>query len=420
MSVAFDTNVDITVEIGFDSDPFDEVQSFTDISQYVRQFSTNRGRVNELGQFGAGSAQIMLSNTDNRFNPSQTTYYYDTVTARTKIQPLKRVRISATYSSNTYVLFEGFLDTIPVVFTAQGQDSVVTFRATDAFKIFQSGVLDSRSWRLGRVGFSELGSSTRLGYEDIQELSSDRVTRILNTIGFPSNRRDILTGTNNVQTQSLTDNILTALREVETAENAQFFISADGKATFRNRNYRLSNTKAVNVQGTFSNTGTDLPYTDVSLSLDDNEIVNLYEWTREGGSTQYASDADSVLRFTVKGSTKTTINVSDADVLSIIQQKIADTALPIVRVDKLTVNPRDDVSLWTQVLDREFGDRIKVKIQDPSGTTLEDELLIESIQHTVNGSSQSWSWSATLSPAGSSAWVLGSAKLGEGTRFAYS
>ena len=420
MSVAFDSNVDITVEIGFDSDPFDETQTFEDISQYVRQFTTNRGRVNELGQFGAGSAQIMLSNTDNRFNPSQTTHYYDSANSRSKIQPLKRVRISANYSSSTYVLFEGFLDTIPVVFTAQGQDSVVTFRATDAFKIFQSGVLDSRSWRLGRAGFSELGQSTRLGYTDTTELSSDRVTRILDAVGFPSNRRDVLTGTINVQSQSLTDNTLTALREVETAENAQFFISADGKATFRNRDYRLSNTKAVNVQGTFSNTGSDLPYTDVSLSLDDNEIVNLYEWTREGGSTQYASDADSIIRFTAFANTKSTINENDSDVLSIIQQKVAETSIPIVRIDKLTVNPRDNTGLWTQVLDREFGDRIKVKIQDPSGTTIEDELLIESIQHTVNGSSQSWSWSATLSPAGSSAWILGSAKLGEGTRFAYS
>ena len=420
MSIAFDSNVDITVEIGFDSDPFDESQSFTDVSQYVRQFSTSRGRTNELGQFGAGTAQIMLSNTDNRFNPSQTTHFYDSTNSRTKIQPLKRVKISAEYSSSTYVIFEGFLDTIPVVFTAQGQDSIVTFRATDAFKIFQSGVLDSRSWRVGRAGFSEIGETTRLGYTDETELSSARVTRILNAIGFPSNRRDILTGTNNVIGQAVTSNVLSALREVELSENAQFFISKDGKATFRNRNYRLSNTKAINVQGTFSNTGSDLPYTDVQLSLDDNEIINVYEWTRSGGSTQYASDADSVIRFTAKTSNKSTINVNDSDVKSLIDQKIAETALPIVRIDKLTVNPRDNTSLWTQVLDRDFGDRIKVKVQNTDGTTFEDELFIESITHEVNGSSQSWSWSATLSPAGSSAWILGSAKLGEGTRFAYS
>ena len=39
-------------------------------------------------------------------------------------------------------------------------------------------------------------------------------------------------------------------------------MSADGKATFRNRDYRLSNTKA-NVQATFSNDGSNLPYTDI-------------------------------------------------------------------------------------------------------------------------------------------------------------
>ncbi len=97
------------------------------------------------------------------------------------------------------------------------------------------------------------------------------------------------------------------------------------------------------------------------MSLDDNEIINVYEWTRSGGSTQYASDADSVLRFTAKTSSQGTINVNDSDVKSLIDQKIAETSLPIVRIDKLTVSPRDDTNLWTQVLDRDFGDRIKSK-----------------------------------------------------------
>ena len=309
MSVAFDSNVDITVEIAFDSEPFDESQSFTDVSQYVRAFNTTRGRQNELGEFVSGSAEILLSNADNRFNPSNTSSpYYDSTNARTKIQPLKRFRISATYSSSTYVLFEGFLTNIPVKFTAQGQDSIVTFSGSDAFKLFQSQLLDTRSWRLGRAGFSNLGQTTRIGYEDTTELSSARVIRILNAIGWPSNRRDINTGTLNVVSQSLTDNVLSALRECEISENAQFFIAKDGKATFRNRDYRLSNTNAINVQATFSNTGSNLPYSDVSLSFDDNEIINVYEWTREGGSTQYISDADSVIRYTAKSSAQTTLN----------------------------------------------------------------------------------------------------------------
>ena len=421
MSANFDSNVSLTLEVGFDSEPFDETQTFTDITSYLRAFTTRRGRANELGEFVAGTMSFSVSNADNRFNPNNTlSPYYDSGNARTKIQPLKRVRMSATYDGTTYRIFEGFLQSVPVKFISEGADSIVTFTCVDAFKIFQSSQLDGVGWRLGLAGFSELGLSTRLSYVDEQELSSVRITRILDAIGFPSNRRDILTGTKEVISQPITTNVLAGLRECETAENGQFFIAKDGKATFRNRDYKLSNTKAINVQGQFSNDGSNLPYTDVSTSFDDNEIINVYEWERSGGSVQYKADTNSVLRYRAKESNKSTINISDADVLSIIEQKIAETSLPIVRIDNLTCNPRENTSLWEQVLGREFGDRISVKIVNVDGSSFTDELWIESITHTVNASSQSWSWTATLSPAGSSAWILGQAKLGEGTRFVYS
>ena len=148
MPVAFDSNVNLTVQIGFDSDPFDSSQSFTDISQYVRSINISRGRSNELGQFKAGSCELLLSNADNRFNPTQTTHYYDTANARTKIQPLKVVKVTATYDSEDYVLYYGHLDQIPVMFPAKGADSVVRFTAIDAFKIFQAQTIQAVGWRL--------------------------------------------------------------------------------------------------------------------------------------------------------------------------------------------------------------------------------------------------------------------------------
>ena len=421
MSVAFDSNVNLTVEVAFDSNPFDTSPSFTDISAYVRSFSTNRGRINELGQFGAGRATLVLSNADNRFNPTNTSSpYYDSSTGKTKIQPLKRVRISAVYDSSTYRLFEGFLDKIPVTYPASGNDSVVTFTVSDAFRIFRQGDIQAKGFRLGLPGFSEIGQSTRLSFTpNTNELSSTRITNILNAVGWPSDRRDINTGTLQVGTQQSTDNVLTALQECETAENAQFFVASDGKVTFRNRDYRLSNTKAINVQATFSNDGSNLPYVDVAVSFDDEEIINVYEWTRESGTTQYVADADSVLSYGAFVNQKSTINISNANVASIIQQKIAETSTPIKRFEKLVINPRQNTLLWNQALGREFGDRIKVKVVNPNGSSFEDEVLIESIQHNVSALAQSWSWTLTLSPAGSSAWILGQAKLGEGTRFAY-
>lgn len=419
MSVAFDSNVNLTVEIGFDSGPFDNTQSFTDVSQYVRGITMRKGRSNELGQFVSGTCSLLLSNADNRFNPTQTTHYYDSTNARTKIQPLKVVRIRAVYDSVTYDLFYGFLDQIPVSYPALGADSVVTFGCVDAFKIFQSQTIQSVGWKIGQTGFSELGVSTRLGYADVVELSSERVTRLLNSIGFPSSLRAIQTGTNNVQQQAITKNLLAAMRECELSENAQFYIGPDGSATFRNRDYRLSNTKAINIQATFDNSGSNLPYEDVVTSFDTNEVLNVYEWTRDSGTTQYVADADSINRYTAKTSTQSTINTSDADVKSIIEQNLASTSTPIERIDQLQISPRQDVNLWPKVLGLGFGDRVKVNVTNPNGTTFSDEVWIESITHNISSSNQTWNYTISLSPAGSSAWILGQAKLGEGTRFAY-
>ena len=178
MPASFDSDVDIKVEVAFDSEPFDASQSFTDISTYVRYFDISRGRSHELGDFRAGTLSFSVSNQDNRFNPSQTTHFYDSTNGRTKIQPLKQVRVSAIYDSSTYVIFRGFLDVVPVKFLAEGADSIVTFTAIDAFRLFQNQTFQSVGWRVGRTGFTELGQTTRLGYGDAEELSSVRVSRI--------------------------------------------------------------------------------------------------------------------------------------------------------------------------------------------------------------------------------------------------
>ena len=189
MSVAFDSNVTLTVEIAFDSNPLDNNPTFTDVSAFVRSFDVKRGRNNELGQFPAGTLQVVFSNADNRFNPTNTSSpYYDASAGKTKIQPLKRVRVKAVYDSVTYNIFEGFLDTIPVRFPNNGADSTVTINATDAFRLFQLSTLQGRGFRVGLSGFSEVGESTRLGVDFPNELSSTRVTSILNAFGFPTDR----------------------------------------------------------------------------------------------------------------------------------------------------------------------------------------------------------------------------------------
>ena len=58
MTVAFNSDVDITVEIAFDTEPFATSQTFTDVSAYVREFGIDRGRQHDLGDFQTGTASV--------------------------------------------------------------------------------------------------------------------------------------------------------------------------------------------------------------------------------------------------------------------------------------------------------------------------------------------------------------------------
>ena len=97
MSVAFNSDVDLTIGIAFDSEPFATSQTFTDVSTYVRNLSINRGRQHDLADFQTGTASIVLDNLDDRFKPLNTSSpYYDSTNNVSKIVPFRQVRIQAT------------------------------------------------------------------------------------------------------------------------------------------------------------------------------------------------------------------------------------------------------------------------------------------------------------------------------------
>jgi hypothetical protein len=388
MAVTFDSNVNITVEIAFDSNPLDSSQSFTDVSQFLRSFTTNRGRISNLDKFQTGTATVVLDNRDNRFSPNQTSHFFDSSTGITKIQPLKRLRIRATHSSTTYDIFHGFVESFPVNYAGQGSDSTVKIKVVDAFKLFFNAKLDGIGWNLG---ISLLGSTTRLTLTQAQELSSIRVKNILDSFGYSN--QAISTGQLQVTTQSTTDDLLTALRKVETAENGTFFIAANGDATFRDRNFRLTNTTTA--AATFGQGGSDLPYSDIKTSYDDNKIINTVQRTRTGSSnTQIAIDSDSINRFGTHVLTENnTLNIQDSDASSIAEQKVVSNSIPQTVVEQLSFRPQQDPNLWVKALGLDIGSFVEAKV--------------------------TWNWVIGLSPAETGAWILGVSKLGIDTNISY-
>jgi hypothetical protein len=414
MAVTFDSNVNITVEIAFDSNPLDSSQSFTDVSQFLRSFTTNRGRISNLDKFQTGTATVVLDNRDNRFSPNQTSHFFDSSTGITKIQPLKRLRIRATHSSTTYDIFHGFVESFPVNYAGQGSDSTVKIKVVDAFKLFFNAKLDGIGWNLG---ISLLGSTTRLTLTQAQELSSIRVKNILDSFGYSN--QAISTGQLQVTTQSTTDDLLTALRKVETAENGTFFIAANGDATFRDRNFRLTNTTTA--AATFGQGGSDLPYSDIKTSYDDNKIINTVQRTRTGSSnTQIAIDSDSINRFGTHVLTENnTLNIQDSDASSIAEQKVVSNSIPQTVVEQLSFRPQQNPNLWVKALGLDIGSFVEAKVTTPSSTIETYDLFIERIKHKVDARNKTWNWVIGLSPAETGAWILGVSKLGIDTNISY-
>ena len=413
MAVVFDSNVNITVEIAFDSNPLDSSQTWTDVSQYLRSFETSRGRLTNLTAFQTGTALVTLDNRDNRFSPNQSTYYYDAANSRTKIQPLKRLRIRAEYNAVTYDLFHGFVESFPVQYAGQGYDASTKLRVVDAFKLFFQATLDGIGWQLG---ISKLGSTTRLTLTQAQELSSVRVKNILDSFGYSN--QAISTGNLQVQTQPTTDDVLTALKKVETAENGTFFIAANGNATFRNRNYRLTNT--TNPVAIFGQGVGELPYVDIISTYDDNKIINTVQRTRTGGTTQIAIDSDSVERFGTHVLTESgTLNVSDVDALSIADQKVVANSIPETHIEALSFAPQQNVNLWEKALGLDIGSYVQTNVTTPSSSVETYNLFIERIRHKVDARNKTWNWNIGLSPAETGAWILGVNSLGIDTNLSY-
>jgi len=122
--VAFPTT---QVYIAFNDGPYVASPTWTEVTTYVRQINTQRGRQNELSDFESGNATVVLDNRSRIFDP-----FFTTGTYYGKLLPRRQIKIEATISSVTYPVFRGFVEGWPVSITDAGYDTTVTVQCFDA------------------------------------------------------------------------------------------------------------------------------------------------------------------------------------------------------------------------------------------------------------------------------------------------
>ena len=382
----------IQVQIAFASPPAG-TPSWTDVSDYALSLHTRRGRQHELNRFEAGVADVTLDNRDGRFDPSNSggTYYPNVV-------PVRRLQVAGSVLGTVYPLFTGYVEGYEQQFA--GRDHRALVSAVDAFKLLALRKVTT-SWTA--------------------QPSGTVVASVLDAAGWSPADRDIDAGQSTLAAGSATrDAALSLLQDIDQAENGRLFVSAGGSVTFQDRHAAFKPPYNASM-GTIGDSLAELPYLDIRLSYDDSQIWNEVNVSRQGGSVQTASGTASGTAYYTRTLERTGLPiVSDAEALSCANWLLSRYKDPYLRVTSVTLSGQMTDSLWAHALGRDIGDRVTVVKRTPAGGTINQDCIIEAIEHDVAAGERVWRTTWALSPAQAvDVWVLGTSKLGSETKVGY-
>lgn len=345
---------------------------WTDISPYLLSGNIRRGstRVNSpIIEYESGVASLRVLNLDRRFDPMNLDGpYVDTLNGTTRLTAMRAIRVRAEWNSVSYGLFRGFVDNWDVSWIDPSYSECL-ITATDGFKVF-AGNDD-------RPAVAPVGAG---------ELTSARINRILDDLGWPASDRLISTGDSTVQATTLEGDALGELQLVAASEVGDFYMNGDGLAVFRSRNDLFTDVRSNTAQALFGDAGgAELPYHDLGISADDTTFANKVRIAIAGGTDQIAVDATSVALFYPKMFSKTDLILqTDAAALDVANWILYVSKDPELRFDTMSIKPKGDpANLYPQVLGREFGDRIEILRRPPGGgDPIDKDVFIRGVEHT--------------------------------------
>lgn len=372
--------------------------SWADISQWVRGFTITRPSTRLQGplyNFQAGTASILLDNSDGRFDPDNLAGPYVSAGV-TQLAAMVPVRIRAVFGWVTYDLWSGFSDGwLPATVDYEGGYAELTLPGTDAFKVLAGITLAA-------------GASVGAG-----EDTGARVNRILNAAGWytSGDRRNVETGNSTVEATTFGDTALNLMQAAADAEIGQLYVDGSGAVTFRSRHALLTDARSAMVQavfgdlpGTVQADGTELPYAQVTRASDDTTIANDVQATRDGGTLQEVTDAASIAKYLFPRTYARSglLLQDDATTLNWAQWVLYVSKSGEDRFESLQVDPQaDPADLWPQVLGREIGDRVQAW-QRPAGapSPVTKDCFIAGIAHSWNSVTSEWLTTWALQDAG--------------------
>jgi Concanavalin A-like lectin/glucanases superfamily len=341
-----------------------------------------------------------------------------------------------------------YLDGVLIGFsTATGGNSSCLFDQSSAFRF--GAALNGTDGFSGQMGDIAVYSGTYLTTDQVEnhytlysagfavEYSGQRISAMLDVLGWPADLQDIDTGIQMVQgaTSSLTQTAaLSYLQSVEQTEGncAALFSNQEGVLTFYDRWYVITSTQSTVSNGLFSSDPSDSGAyhferdPNIVPAMDDEDTWNDVPAQRIGGVLQRVKSALSIKQYrqrTLVGFTGE-LQTDDSDVLAQAQWLLEHYENPITRVRSITLTSVADAGAnLPQMLGRGIFDLVTVKWRPmgSSGIYFVQESLIEQISHRVEQGKWVTTW--MLSPSETQPYlVLDNTTLGKldsGNRLGY-
>jgi hypothetical protein len=408
----------LDLDIAFATTP-NESPAWTPIGPLLRSGTIRRGRQHELDTIEAGEATFVVDNADRSLDPTNAASpYYPNVV------PTRRMRLRANWpGAPTYAVFTGYVDQYPQAWPGM-VDAIVTLKCFDGLAILAAKKLnatwpaDRADTRINRI-LDAVSWTT--GQNWVLDSTINSVLDSTTVLG-PAGDRAVDTGYAVVPAATLAnDDALSHALDVTFAEQGLFFVGADGAVVFHSHDWFYVGGGATSKATFGDGGGAELPYSDIVLSYDREQIRNEIRLVRDGGAEQVVSDlASQIAHFPITYNPGTVLLTRDDVVHDLATYMLRRYKDPHMRVSSITIRPqRDPDRLWPQVLGRELGDRITVVRRPPGGgSPISGDYHIEAIEHEFD--TVSWRTTWTLSPVDPDAyWVLDTSALDSTARLAY-
>jgi hypothetical protein len=241
------------------------------------------------------------------------------------------------------------------------------------------------------------------------DATGERIERLLDVVEWPSDLRDLAPGFSTLSPAVLGGVALDQMRKCEAAEQGRMFISRDGKLTFHDRYWSQLEAQGSTSQVTFSDAGSDVPYTGMAFDYDDRLVFGRIAGSTSGGYNLTVEDATSLADYGDK--TDSTLNGLDVtpDLLrALAEHRLLTYKEPSLRPRPITVALHDTTKVSDAeaeaILELDLGHRVTITRTPLVGSAITQEALVESITHSIKA--DEWNVTLSLSPAGITSYGL--------------